>query len=268
MAEKKNIKVLSIKQEWQQTQNGEYTNYETEGAVDGRDPGQQMPVMIQVGSQGMTQKMLAGETYMGRFVGKKENGMWLVAFMAKDNESLAAPQQEGYGGQPSREQTDEPRKPASEGPQRPVAASGGGKGYDGVGLVAAALTGAVAISIARNSNGVVDFDDLASVAQYLMDIGQELIDTAQPAPAKEDGMNPAMAEALMKEITPVISNAGLAKRYDESDVADMDVIKLWQECQKNQTKFAIQLNDMLAGGVKQADTTEDGEGDPDSDIPF
>jgi len=272
MGDPRKIKVLEVGQDWIESVNGQYTNFETTGAIEGRNPGERTPAYIQVGSRGMTEKMQPGESYVGRFIRKKEDGMWLISFMAKDNENLAAPQQDGFGGQPSREQTDEPRKPASEGPQRPVAASGGGKGYDGAGLVAAALTGAVAIVAAeaeKREDAEVDMDQLKSLAWDILAIGQDMAARGFniPQPAKEE--DPAMAKAkeLMAEIAPVIVKAGLDDRYKKSDVADMDIVHLWIECQKNETQFAVRLSGLLEGGVKQLDTAEDGEGDPD-DIPF
>jgi hypothetical protein len=101
MAEKKTYKVTKIGP-WGEPVKVEsrgktFTNVRCTGKLQGD---RESEAILQVGSTGMAQKMKVGESYVGKAVMKDEaSGLWVIAFAAADNESLAAPKKDfGSGG--------------------------------------------------------------------------------------------------------------------------------------------------------------------------
>jgi len=114
MAEKKTYKVTKIGA-WGEPvkveSNGKtFTNVRCTGKAQNGD--RESEVILQVGSTGMASKMKVGESYVGRAVMKDDDsGLWVIAFAASDNESLAAPKKDfgpggGYSGGGSRNPDD------------------------------------------------------------------------------------------------------------------------------------------------------------------
>lgn len=97
MAEKKQLKIISVGAWDGPHKKGKYTNYFADATLS--DGNKESDVIVQVGSEGMTKKFTVGETYTGKAVYKDdEKGKWVISFMAGDNPGLAAPKEEYHGG--------------------------------------------------------------------------------------------------------------------------------------------------------------------------
>lgn len=95
MAEKKSYKIDQLGEWTGPIQNGKYTNYQCNGFASNERGS--AGVIIQVGSEGMTQRMKVGESYIGKSIFQDQaSGKWVINFMAADNPSLKAPEKGGY----------------------------------------------------------------------------------------------------------------------------------------------------------------------------
>ncbi len=136
MAEKKSYKIDQLGEWSGPIPNGKYINFRCHGFASNERGS--AGVIIQVGSEGMTQRMKVGESYIGKSIFQdKASGKWVINFMASDNPSLKAPEKEGY----SRGGSD-----------------GGGRRADRGGSESFALSYAKDIVVAEIAAGLVEVD--------------------------------------------------------------------------------------------------------------